>query len=108
MIGCNRDLLRICSFIDANLWYRSSVTMGATISFGTIGCSTSTIVDEVYFFGKTYAATVATDPTTIVLSGRIHQYSRSIRFTSASDTSPLRTMVACPQSRSARLNLSLF
>ena len=46
---------------------------GLIKSFGTVGCSTSTRVDEVYFFGKTSDAVSPSAPSVIVMNVGIHQ-----------------------------------
>jgi len=63
----------ICAFIDAIRWLRSSVTTGLMTSMGTVGCSTSTSVEEVYFFGRTSEAASPIAPRATVVRAGIHQ-----------------------------------
>ena len=50
---CNCVRLRICSFMLARRWLRSSVMTGLTYVSPTTGRSTRTIVCDVYFSGRT-------------------------------------------------------
>src|SRR5208283_491575 len=62
------------------------------MSVGTVGCSTSTIVEDTNCFGRTRVPINPTPPNRTVVSNGIHQCRRSIRFTSADVISPFRTI----------------
>src|SRR5215469_343091 len=84
--------LRICSFIEARRWFKSSVTTGFTYSVGTVGLATSTTVWEVYFFGTCVATDAPSAAQPTAQRGMIHQCLRRTLLTSATVNSPLRTI----------------
>src|SRR5271165_7284159 len=84
--------------MEAKRWFKSIVTTGLTNSTGISGCSTSTLVVEVYFLGRTKVAMYPRDASTTKENGVIHQYLRNTRFTSAIAISPFLTIVLVPHS----------
>src|SRR6266436_7241971 len=92
MIGCKRVRLRISSCMDVRRRFRSSVITDGTYFSDTAGCSTATIVCDVYFFGRTSAVPKPIAPKEIVISGNIQPKRRAMRFTSAKLISPFRTI----------------
>src|SRR2546422_10125829 len=80
MIGSSRVRLRICSFIEARRWLKSSVTTGFTYSSGTVGLATSTSVWDVYSFGSCVATKMLRIPQPKAQAGRIHQCLRSTLY----------------------------
>src|SRR5215472_16967859 len=84
--------LRICSFIEARRWFKSSVTRGFTYSVGTVGLATSRAVWEMYFFGSCVATDAPSAAQPTAQRGMNHQCLRRTLLTSATVNSPLRTM----------------
>src|SRR5271155_3048266 len=52
--GSSLERLRICCFMLARRWLMSSVTTGRIKSLGTVGCSISTEVCDVYLLGRVF------------------------------------------------------
>src|SRR5438445_12181897 len=97
VVGSSRVRLRICAFLEARRWLKSSVTTGFTYSSGTVGLATSTSVWDVYSFGSCVATKMLRIPQPKAQAGRIHQCLRSTLFTSAVLNSPFRTIHFSPR-----------